>query len=190
MMVFFHFLCSNCKRRWNWASLFEWLLPSLPDSLMLRLCWQVQWETIRRVWVWRWGRGTVRKLRILWHPVGQERSICCVPQKDQSQREWELTCQNEIGCQSRLQHVVHVQSCAIWVTTYLFFRVTSKTACLTCARWAERGPSCAKPLKLTWMSVRTVEWPLDLGEMKPSAVSFSSRQYEGKRKKWKDICEK
>lgn len=75
------------------------------------------------------------------------------------------------------------------VTRYLFFRITSKTVCLTCVSWAERGPSCAKPLKLMRMSVRTAESPLELGEMKPSAVSFSLLQYEGKRKKWMDILE-
>lgn len=37
------------------------------------------------------------------------------------------------------------------------------------------------------MSVRTAESPLDLGEMKASAVSFSSLQYEEKRNKLLDL---
>lgn len=77
-----------------------------------------------------------------------------------------------------------------WVlNTYLLFRITLKTVSLTCVSWVERGPSCAKPLKLMSMSVRTAESPLALGEMKPSAVSFSLLQYEGKKQtnNWTDF---
>lgn len=68
------------------------------------------------------------------------------------------------------------------VTTSLLFRITSKTVSSICVSWAEPGPSCVKPLRLMSMNVRTAESPLALGEMKPSAVSFSLLQYEGQKK--------
>lgn len=50
-------------------------------------------------------------------------------------------------------------------------RNTSRTVFLTFANWREPSLFCAKPLKPMLMNARTVVSPLDLGGMKPFAVS-------------------
>lgn len=55
--------------------------------------------------------------------------------------------------------------------------------------WREPSPSCAKPLKLTSTSVRTVESTLDLGGMKPSAVSVTEQKDEDKINGWRKVVE-
>lgn len=76
---------------------------------------------------------------------------------------------------------------------FSLLRNTSRTVCLTCVSWEEPSPSCAKPLKLTSTSVRTVESTLNLGGMTPSAVSVSEQKDEkilnGRRKVVKVIIE-